>query len=62
MGVHATPQRIYLGSLFQIWRLENVLAPDERANEHFDRLFVPRNAQSSATSTCTSLASIAPAG
>jgi uncharacterized protein (TIGR03032 family) len=45
MGVHATPQRIYLASLFQIWRLENVLAPHERANEHFDRLYVPRNAQ-----------------
>ena len=45
MGVHATPQRLYLGSLFQIWRLENVLAPRERANRDFDRLFVPRNAQ-----------------
>jgi uncharacterized protein (TIGR03032 family) len=45
MGVHATPQRLYVGSLFQIWRLENVLAPHERANEHFDRLYVPRNAQ-----------------
>ncbi|HEX8364479.1 MAG TPA: TIGR03032 family protein [Allosphingosinicella sp.] len=45
MGIHATPQRLYLGSLFQIWRLENVLAPHERANEHFDRLYVPRNAQ-----------------
>ena len=45
MGVHATPRRLYVGSLFQIWRLENVLAPHERANEHFDRLFVPRNAQ-----------------
>ena len=45
MGVHAQPQRLYLASLFQIWRLENVLAPDERANKVFDRLFVPRNAQ-----------------
>ena len=45
MGLHAQPQRLYVGSLFQIWRLENVLAPHERANEHFDRLFVPRNAQ-----------------
>lgn len=45
MGLHATPQRLYVGSLFQIWRLENVLAPHERANEHFDRLYVPRNAQ-----------------
>jgi len=45
MGVHAQSQRLYLASLFQIWRLENVLAPDERANKVFDRLFVPRNAQ-----------------
>jgi uncharacterized protein (TIGR03032 family) len=45
MGLHATPQRLYVGSLFQIWRLENVLGPSERANEHFDRLYVPRNAQ-----------------
>lgn len=45
MGVHASPQRLYVGSLFQIWRLENVLAPHERANERFDRLYVPRNAQ-----------------
>ena len=45
MGLYATPQRLYVGAQFQIWRLENVLAPHERANEHFDRLFVPRNAQ-----------------
>ena len=45
MGLHATPQRLYLGSLFQIWRLENVLAPHERANGNFDKLYVPRNAQ-----------------
>jgi uncharacterized protein (TIGR03032 family) len=45
MGLHATAQRLLLGSLFQIWRLENVLAPHERANRDFDRLYVPRNAQ-----------------
>lgn len=45
MGLHATPQRLYVGSLFQVWRLENVLAPHERANNDFDRLYVPRNAQ-----------------
>ena len=45
MGVHAQSQRVYVASLFQIWRLENVLGPDERANKVFDRLFVPRNAQ-----------------
>ena len=45
MGLHASSQRIYVGSLFQVWRLENVLAPHERANSNFDRLYVPRNAQ-----------------
>lgn len=45
MGVHASTDRLYVGGLYQIWRLENVLAADERANGHFDRLFVPRNAQ-----------------
>ncbi|HKR23932.1 MAG TPA: TIGR03032 family protein [Allosphingosinicella sp.] len=45
MGLHATPQRLYVGSLFQVWRLENVLAAHERANETFDKLYVPRNAQ-----------------
>lgn len=45
MGVHADRERVYLASLFQIWRLENVLAPHERANKGFDRLYVPRNAQ-----------------
>ena len=45
MGIHAQSDRLYVGSLFQIWRLENVLQPNERANQHFDRLFVPRNAQ-----------------
>jgi len=45
MGIHAQRDRLYVGSLFQIWRLENVLGPAERANKHFDRLYVPRNAQ-----------------
>ncbi|NBB15861.1 TIGR03032 family protein [Caulobacter sp. SLTY] len=45
MGVHARPGRLYLGALHQIWRLENVLGPAQLANDHHDRLFVPRNAQ-----------------
>jgi uncharacterized protein (TIGR03032 family) len=45
MGVSAHKDRLYLGSLFQVWRLENVLAPHERANADFDALYVPRNAQ-----------------
>ncbi len=45
MGMHADGQRIYLATLNQVWRLENVLRPGEYANERFDRLYVPRNAQ-----------------
>jgi len=45
MGLHATEQRIYLAALFQVWRLENVLRPGEVANDAFDKLYVPRNAQ-----------------
>lgn len=45
MGLHASQQRIYLATLFQVWRLENVLRAGERANDGFDGLYVPRNAQ-----------------
>lgn len=45
MGLAAFSQRIYLASKTQIWRLENILKPDELANGRFDRLYVPRNAQ-----------------
>lgn len=45
MGLAAFSQRIYLAGSRAIWRLENVLGPDEVANEHCDRLYVPRNAQ-----------------
>src|SRR5206468_637432 len=45
MGVHATPARLYVGSLFQVWRLENGVAPHARAKENFDRLYVPCTAQ-----------------
>jgi uncharacterized protein (TIGR03032 family) len=45
MGLHATTQRLYLASIFQVWRLENVLRPGEVANDGFDKLYIPRNAQ-----------------
>jgi uncharacterized protein (TIGR03032 family) len=45
MGLHADPQRLYLAGLFQVWRMENVLRPGQFANNAFDRLYVPRNAQ-----------------
>ncbi len=45
MGLAAFSHRIYLASQTQIWRLENILKPDELANERFDRLYIPRNPQ-----------------
>ena len=45
MGLCANPQRIYVSAIAQLWRLENVLGPEQVANKQFDRLYVPRNAQ-----------------
>lgn len=45
MGVSWHGGRLYLGSLFQVWRLENGLKPGETANGTFDVMLVPRNAQ-----------------
>ncbi len=45
MGLHAGPRRLFVASQHQIWRLENILGPRERANRDFDRLYVPRAAQ-----------------
>ncbi|AQZ51020.1 TIGR03032 family protein [Martelella mediterranea] len=45
MGLIGDSQRLLLSGLAQIWRFENVLAPHERANGHFDKLYVPRRGQ-----------------
>ena len=45
MGLISQPDRVYVASIEAIWRLENILRRSERANQYFDRLFVPRNAQ-----------------
>ena len=45
MGIVGNAQRIYLGSLFQLWRFENVLRPNEVIHQQFDKCYVPRNAQ-----------------
>ena len=45
MGVCWKPGRLYLGSLFQLWRLENMLRPGEIGNQAFDAVLVPRNGQ-----------------
>ncbi len=45
MGVAGNADRIYLGTLTQVVRLEQVLRDGQRANEVHDKLFVPRNMQ-----------------
>jgi uncharacterized protein (TIGR03032 family) len=45
MGVSWQSGRLYLGALFQLWRLENMLKPGEIGNNAFDAVLVPRNAQ-----------------
>jgi len=45
MGVCWQPGRLYVGALFQLWRLENMLRPGEIGNQAFDTVLVPRNAQ-----------------
>jgi uncharacterized protein (TIGR03032 family) len=45
MGLSASSQRVYVGASHGVWRLENMLVSGELANNTFDRLYVPRNAQ-----------------
>ena len=45
MGVVGDTQRIYLGTLTQIVRMENVLAQGQIANSKHDKVYVPRNFQ-----------------
>lgn len=45
MGLCASPQRLYLSAIAHVWRLENVLKQGQVANRQFDRLYVPRSAQ-----------------
>jgi uncharacterized protein (TIGR03032 family) len=45
MGLCWQRDRLYLGGLDQLWRLENMLRPGELGNDAFDQVLVPRNAQ-----------------
>lgn len=45
MGVVGNRERLYLASLNQIVRLENVIGPNQLANEKHDKVYVPRNFQ-----------------
>ena len=44
MGLWPLPNGLLLANRVQIWRLENMLRPKERANDIFDRVYVPRQA------------------
>jgi len=41
MGLRAEGNSLYLGSLYQIWRLENLLEPGQ-THEGYDRLYLPQ--------------------
>ena len=45
MGLWYQPGRLYMGTLFQLWRLENMLRPGQLGNKAFDSVLIPRNAQ-----------------
>lgn len=45
MGLCWQEDRLYLGTHHQVWRLDNMLNLGEIGNEVFDRVLVPRNAQ-----------------
>ena len=45
MGIVGNAQRMYLGGLYQLWRFENALRPNEIIHGQFDKCYVPRNAQ-----------------
>lgn len=41
MGLYATTDRLYLSSKYQLWQLDNVLAPGQLHNG-YDKLYIPR--------------------
>jgi uncharacterized protein (TIGR03032 family) len=55
MGVTGDASRIYLGTLTQIVRMENVLEPNQLANKVHDKVYVPRNMQTTGNIDCHEL-------
>jgi protein O-GlcNAc transferase len=41
MGLHATAERLYLSTKYQLWQLDNALQPGQHY-QGYDRLYVPR--------------------
>jgi uncharacterized protein (TIGR03032 family) len=57
MGLAAAgSSTIYLGTRYQIWRLENALAPGALHEDDFDRLFVPRRVWTTGYLNCHDVA------
>jgi uncharacterized protein (TIGR03032 family) len=40
MGLHASSERLWMSSLFQLWRLDNILQPGQ-VQDGYDRIFIP---------------------
>ena len=40
MGLHASSERLWMSSLFQLWRLDNILQPGQ-VQDGFDGIFIP---------------------
>jgi uncharacterized protein (TIGR03032 family) len=40
MGLYASPERLWLSALFQLWRLDNILKPGQ-VQDGYDRIFIP---------------------
>lgn len=45
MGIVGDSQRMYMGGLYQLWRFENMLKPNQVMHKRYDKVYVPRNAQ-----------------
>jgi uncharacterized protein (TIGR03032 family) len=41
MGLHATPERLWMSTRWQLWQLDNAL-PSGELHDGYDRLYVPR--------------------
>lgn len=44
MGMHATSERIWVSTIYQLWRFDNLLLPHQTFNG-YDRVFVPRESR-----------------
>ena len=42
MGLYGDAQTLWMSTLYQLWRLENVVAAGQVVNDGYDRLFVPQ--------------------